>query len=41
MPLPGGEEKRILDQAGEKEWYNWALAPNGIYFLEIVKPVAL
>ena len=34
MPLSGGEEKRVLDQAGEKEWYNWALAPTGIYFLE-------
>ena len=34
VPLSGGEEKRVLDQAGEKEWYNWALAPTGIYFLE-------
>ena len=34
VPLSGGEEKRVLDQAGEMEWYNWALALNGIYFLE-------
>jgi len=34
VPLSGGEEKRVLDQAGEKEWYNWALARNGVYFLE-------
>ncbi len=34
VPLSGGEEKRVLDQAGEMEWYNWALARNGIYFLE-------
>ena len=32
MPLQGGEEKRVLDQAGAEEWSNWALAPNGIYF---------
>jgi Tol biopolymer transport system component/DNA-binding winged helix-turn-helix (wHTH) protein len=34
VPLSGGEEKRVLDQAGEHEWYNWALARNGVYFLE-------
>jgi Tol biopolymer transport system component/DNA-binding winged helix-turn-helix (wHTH) protein len=34
VPLSGGGEKRVLDQAGEKEWYNWALARNGVYFLE-------
>ncbi len=34
VPLSGGEEKRVLDQAGETEWYNWGLARNGIYFLE-------
>ena len=32
-PLNGGEETRILDQSGLDQWYNWALAPNGIYFL--------
>ncbi len=34
VPLSGGEEKRVLDQAGEKEWYNWALGRNGVYFLK-------
>ena len=34
VALSGGEEKRVLDQAGEMEWYNWALARNGVYFLE-------
>jgi Tol biopolymer transport system component len=34
VSVSGGEEQRVLDQAGEKEWYNWALARNGIYFLE-------
>jgi Tol biopolymer transport system component len=34
MPLQGGEEERILDQGGGDEWYNWALAQKGIYFLK-------
>jgi hypothetical protein len=34
MPVGGGEEKRILDRAGEHDWFNWALARNGIYFLD-------
>jgi Tol biopolymer transport system component len=34
VPLRGGEEKRVLDRAGEHAWYNWALARNGIYFLD-------
>jgi len=34
VPLSGGEEKRVLDQAGEKEWYNWALGRSGVYFLK-------
>lgn len=33
VPLSGGETKRVLDQAGEHAWHNWALARNGIYFL--------
>ena len=32
MPLQGGEEERVLDQAGGPAWFNWALARNGIYF---------
>ena len=34
VPLSGGEETRVLDQAGEMEWYNWALGRNGVYFLK-------
>ena len=34
MPLEGGEETRILDQPyTDFAWWNWALARNGIYFL--------
>ena len=33
-PIQGGEEKRVLDRAGEHEWFNWALSGNGIYFLD-------
>jgi Tol biopolymer transport system component len=32
MPLQGGEEERVLDRSGGGTWFNWALAPNGIYF---------
>jgi Tol biopolymer transport system component len=32
MRLQGGEETRVLDRAGGSEWFNWALARNGIYF---------
>lgn len=31
IPLNGGEEERVLDQ--HVPWFNWALAPGGIYFL--------
>jgi len=34
MSLPDGKEERVLDQAGGDEWYNWALARNGIYFVK-------
>lgn len=37
MPLQGGEEERVLDQAGGGEWFNWALARNGIYFRDAKK----
>jgi Tol biopolymer transport system component len=33
MPLDGGQESRVLDQPSGRSWYNWALAKNGIYFL--------
>ena len=33
MPLGGGEEERVLDQPDGWQWYNWALAPGGIYFV--------
>jgi Tol biopolymer transport system component len=32
--LNGGEETRILDKSGSILWYDWALARNGIYFLD-------
>jgi Tol biopolymer transport system component/DNA-binding winged helix-turn-helix (wHTH) protein len=31
MPLNGGEEERVLDQS--VLWFNWALTPAGIYFV--------
>lgn len=31
MPLSGGEEERVLDQP--LAWFNWALMPSGIYFV--------
>jgi dipeptidyl aminopeptidase/acylaminoacyl peptidase len=45
MPLPGGEETRVLDQPYREftmlsggafiAWWDWALGRNGIYFLNI------
>jgi Tol biopolymer transport system component len=34
MPLEGGEEKQVLSDCGNGAWPNWALAPEGIYFLK-------
>ena len=34
MPIDGGEESRLLADQGGREWWNWALARNGIYFLD-------
>jgi Tol biopolymer transport system component/DNA-binding winged helix-turn-helix (wHTH) protein len=34
MPVDGGEESRLLADQGGREWWNWALARNGIYFLD-------
>ena len=36
--LNGGVETRILDKSGSILWYDWALARNGIYFLDTAKP---
>jgi Tol biopolymer transport system component/DNA-binding winged helix-turn-helix (wHTH) protein len=33
ISLDGGEEERVLDQPEGWRWYNWALAPGGIYFV--------
>jgi len=33
LPLNGGEEGRVLDQPEGYNWFNWALAPGGIYFV--------
>ena len=33
MSLAGGDERRILEESGGGDWYNWALGRNGIYFL--------
>lgn len=33
MPLNGGEEERVLDQPEGFNWFNWTLAPTGIYFV--------
>ncbi len=35
MPLQGGEETPVLDQSGGEGWSNWALTPNGIYFITV------
>jgi Tol biopolymer transport system component/DNA-binding winged helix-turn-helix (wHTH) protein len=34
MPLNGGPEMRVLDKPNGTEWFNWALARDGIYFLD-------
>ncbi len=33
MPLNGGGEERVLDQPAGYEWFNWTVAPGGIYFV--------
>jgi Tol biopolymer transport system component len=33
MPLQGGEETRVLDEPAGTNWFDWALARNGIYVL--------
>jgi hypothetical protein len=34
MPLNGGDDIHVLDQPAGEKWWNWALARNGIYFLD-------
>jgi Tol biopolymer transport system component len=34
MPLNGGEEIRVFDQPAGDDWWDWALTPSGIYFLD-------
>ncbi len=34
MPLQGGEETELLSDIGGSGWVDWALAPNGIYYLK-------
>lgn len=33
IPLNGGQEERVLDQPEGFNWFNWALASGGIYFI--------
>jgi hypothetical protein len=37
MPVNGGEEVRILDRPVGEDWWNWALAEKGIYFVDLVR----
>ena len=38
MPLQGGdEETQVLTEGGHGGWPNWALSPQGIYFLNLSK----
>lgn len=37
MPLQGGEETELLNDIGGSGWVDWALAPNGIYYLKYGK----
>jgi Tol biopolymer transport system component/DNA-binding winged helix-turn-helix (wHTH) protein len=34
MPLQGGEESEVLNDIDPEGWPNWALTPEGIYFLK-------
>ena len=36
ISLNGGKEERVLDEPEGWRWYNWALAPGGIYFVSQV-----
>jgi hypothetical protein len=39
MPLSGGQETRVLDQPDA--WWDWGLARNGIYFIELQRDATL
>jgi DNA-binding winged helix-turn-helix (wHTH) protein len=38
MPLEGGEEARIFPSIAPRDWASWAVAPDGIYFVEDSAP---
>jgi Tol biopolymer transport system component/DNA-binding winged helix-turn-helix (wHTH) protein len=38
MPLNGGQESRILDQPSGRDWFNWGLTREGIYYLNTALP---
>ncbi len=37
MPMQGGEETEVLNDVEGGGWPNWAISPNGIYFLKFGK----
>ncbi len=37
MPVQGGEESKVLGDIDPGSWPNWALSPEGIYFLKFGK----
>lgn len=37
MPLEGGDETEVLKDVGGAGWPDWALSPDGIYFLKFAK----
>lgn len=38
IPMNGGEEEHVLDQPVGYRWFNWTLAPGGIYFVNEAGP---
>lgn len=37
MPSNGGQETRVLDQPHGDQWFDWALAEKGVYFMKSSK----
>lgn len=37
-PAQGGAEEQVLDKLNPVDWNNWALAPEGVYFIERTTP---